>query len=748
MLEKISRGRVRALCLLLMTAAPMQWAYADDFYLSSGKVVQGALQSETDTTYVVQTEVGSINLKKSDVARVVKSGTSVLEVQGDTAASKGDTQQALTVWRQALLATGADSVAGKRLQEKISRQEALTQRAASQEIQNLLAQAQTLVQAQRLDAAQVALDNLQGRLASLSGADALTSQVKRLQAQVYYGTGLTARDNMRLDAAEQALEEAITADPTFYPTYLALGELYLMRSDRAVGGLTFLEDGLELAGNQIPDPERYRILNELGTKAYELKRYAQAATAFAELIPARQAYPEYANVLDKAVDSYTRMGEESLGSASDFRQIIDTLNSALRLNPRSEKTLFLLGRIYLDQGQLENAIVTLQKLLSINGAFPGANLYLGQAFKQAHDYPAAVKHFSSELALSGNSYNVLVDRAEAEIYTGDYRAAKADLDTARSMQTNNWRAFYLGGLLAYNQKDYTTAQKELVEAIQKNPSAVPAMLLMGKVLSAQGKKANAREWLDRVVARLQSEPELDYRYKVHLAEALTILGEMAVEDESPRLAQDYLTQALAVDSMYAPALDAQADALLMLAGAEFVTTAPQQLYKQAEELYLTAIRVQPKEPIHYLKLGRYYQLHGRNFEQATASYNKYVDLGGRDSDVNTWLQEVGAPPRPEVPAPTPVVATPAPGSWVPDSTVTESTSIMIVQTPTPVSGMPGAAAGMPTTTTMISPSAPTGSFPAINATPAAPVPPLGPPVPADMSVPSASSGGAPPLTGP
>src|SRR5690606_16774546 len=144
-------------------------------------------------------------------------------------------------------------------------------------------------------------------------------------------------------------------------------------------------------------------------------------------------------------------------------------------------------------------------------------------------------------------------------------------------------------------------------------------------------------------------------------------------------------------------LDAQADALLMLAGGEFVTTAPQQLYKQAEELYQTAIRVQPKEPIHYLKLGRYYHLYGRDFEQATAFYNKYVDLGGRDPDVNTWLQEVGAQPRAEVPAPTPVVATPAPGTWVPDSTVTESTSIMIVQTPTPAVGMPGPV-GMATTT--------------------------------------------------
>lgn len=735
MLEKTSRTGGRALGLILLMASATVTC-ADDFHLSSGQVVQGALQSESDTTYVIQTELGSINIKKSDVTRVVKSGTSVAEVQGDMAAAKGNTQQALTSWKQALLATSSDSTAGRRLQEKIRKLEAATQQASSSEIQNLLAQAQTLVQGHRLEAAQVALDDLQARLPGMGAADALTSQVKRLQAQVYYSTGLTARDNMRMDAAEQAMEEAITADASYYPPYLALGELYLTRSDRAVSGLNFLEEGLRLAGNRLPETERYRVLNDIGTKAYELKRYAQAATAYAELIPARQNYPEYANVLDKAVESYTRMGEESLGSSSDLRQIIDTLNAALQLNPRSEKTLFLLGRIYLDQGQLENSVVTLQRLLSINPAFPGANLYLGQAFMQAHDYPAAVKHLSSELALAGNSYAVLIDRAEAEIYTGNYRAAKADLDTARGMQTNNWRAFYLGGLLAFDQKDYTTAQSQLVEAIQKNPSAVPAMLLMGKVLSAQNRKSNAREWLDQVVARLQSEPELDYRYKVYLAEALTILGEMAVEDESPRQAQDYLTRALAVDPMYPAALDAQADALLLLARSESVTTPPQQLRKEAEQLYQRAIKIQPKEAEHYLKLGRYYHLYGRDFEQATANYNKYVDLGGREPDVNLWLREVGAQPRSEVPQRQAVAPTPAPGTWVPATTETESTSIMVVHTPTPAAGAPGAMMDNAAATT------PTAAAvaPAANATP-------GPPVPSDAVGTSPTVGVPPPPSG-
>ena len=53
---------------------------------------------------------------------------------------------------------------------------------------------------------------------------------------------------------------------------------------------------------------------------------------------------------------------------------------ALQLDPSNQKALFLLGRIYLDNGQVENAIITLKKLIEIASRYEEANHYLGTAY--------------------------------------------------------------------------------------------------------------------------------------------------------------------------------------------------------------------------------------------------------------------------------------------------------------------------------------------------------------------------------
>lgn len=70
-------------CFLLLTSVLLLSGVgrADEFTLKSGNVVSGAVVSQTDSEYVLQTEVGTIKISKSDVLRTVSLGTTPEEIQ-------------------------------------------------------------------------------------------------------------------------------------------------------------------------------------------------------------------------------------------------------------------------------------------------------------------------------------------------------------------------------------------------------------------------------------------------------------------------------------------------------------------------------------------------------------------------------------------------------------------------------------------------------------------------------------------
>ncbi len=639
--SKISFSRY--ICLTAIGILSLSYAIADDFHLATGKVVRGAIVSQTAAQYILQTEVGTIKINKSDVVRTVDLGTTPAEIEGDIAATGGNYAKAQSSYQQALTAVSAGGVAAQRVQAKLNQLASDTQQVAVNEVTAKFNQAQSLVQSRSFEAAEVILNELSLKVPA---TDPLTSSIAQMQAQIHYGRGMAALDAVKLDVARQELQAAIEADPTFFRAYLALGDSMLGNSATVSRGVEFLERGLEVAGDRLSQQEMYTYQYKLAQKYFDQKDFAKAAETFAALIPAREKYPVYADALDRAVDSYVRMGEESL--SSDLRETITNLNTALKLNPTNQKALFLLGRIYLDLGQVENAIVTLEKLVTLKDDYPEAHHYLGRAYSQAHDNAAALQSLSSEIGRDPANYLALVDRAEVHIDMGNYAAARADLSAAKAIDPDNFLAYYFEGSLALNEKDYAKARASLMEALEHKRTAVRVYLLMSQVLMQQNESEAARKWLEQVTTRLSDVDNLSYRYQVYLADALTQLGLISIKGDSPRQAENYLKQALQTVPEYVPAMLAMADANVMLAGDAFVTAPREQLFKDAVSLYLRAAQIDPDNPEVYLKLAKFYQFTQVDQGKAEQYYNTYVDKGGKDPQVNTWLVQVGGDQRTEL----------------------------------------------------------------------------------------------------
>lgn len=672
-----------ALCLMCAGTST-----ADDFYLANGKTVRGALISESDAEYVLRTEMGTIKLKKQDVSRRVSAGTTEAEISGDSAAGKGKHTDALNFYRQALNAAGNDASIRQRIEGKISQVNALTTRATAGETSAQFQQAKQLIESGQFEAA----DTIIGRIVTqVSPQDPMSSEIRKMQAQVYYGKGVAARDVARSETAQLELQRAIDTDPQFYPAYLALGEGMLGNSASARRGVENIEKGLEIGGSRVQEQQRYNYQYMVARKYFELGDYAKAASGYAGLIPVKDKYPAYSDSLDKAVDSYVRMGEENL--TSNFQETINNLNVALKLNPENEKALFLLGRIYLDRGQIENAVITLKNLVSLNRSYAEANHYLGKAYFLMKDYGLAMQHLTAEIANTPGNYRTLVDRAEVQIAMKNFAGADSDLKSARVLDDKDWYSYYLGGLLALAQDDYNKARAELTSALDRNRSAVPVHLLMGKVLMEQNENEAARKWFEQVANSLGNMDNLNFRYRQYRTEALTNMGLMAIMENNPRQAITVLNEALATIPDYSPALIALADADLIMANDASAEKSRGEYYDEAEKLYQTAAKKDPNNPEVYQKLGSFYHKYKVNNEQAIANFNLYVDKGGRDARVNGWLLEVGGTARPEIAPPAPLPTAVATTGTLTTTGTLETTGAMM---------MPGAPSALTTATGSIS----------------------------------------------
>lgn len=758
-----AKHHVRVISTSVLVALAAGGAWADDFYLATGKVVHGAVVSQSPTEYVIRTEVGTIKIGKTEITRVVSIGTTAAEVEGDVAAAKADLKAAATFYQQALNEAAPGSDAAVRLRDKLARVQSHTQASTSVNVQAQVAQARQLVTVQQFDAAQTLLDQLAPKVAA---DDPLSAEVHLLQAQLHYGRGLAAKDAQKGEIARQEFQDAIAAEPNYYPAYIALGELDLKNSSTMERGIENLEKGLKIAGERMPAQQRYNTIYMLAGKYFDQKKYDKAANFYAVLIPVKDQYPAYADALDKAVESYVRMGEETM--TLDTKSTINNLNVALKLNPRNEKALFLLGRIYLDVGQLENAVVTFQRLLEINPNYEEANRYLGNAYFQIKDYEKALTYLGQELDNHPNDFQALVDRAEVHIARGNYNAAQSDLNAAKAQDAKNWYSYYLSALLAYRQQDYAAARASLMEALERKQGAIPVHLLMGRVLMKQNQTEGARKWFTQVADSLKAVENLSYRYQVERASALTYLAQMAITERSPRQALNFVNDALAEVPDYPPALVANADADVLMANDPTSGRPRNELMSEAEALYLKAYEKDPNNAEFALKLARFY--HTTKGDQATALkyYNLYVDKGGKDPQVNGWLVEVGGEPRSElVSTPTATMVPVVPGmAAVPvggvmttaTATVTTTTSVGGVTSstvsaemttgsvavpgvaPIPVSGMPVAVT--PATGAVVAPAVPVapvapaqpalapGQTPAPAAVQSIPVVPVAPVAPA------------------
>ncbi len=628
-------NRLHALSVLAVLLGFAVGGQADVITLKSGKQLEGAVLEETPQQVVVRTRLGTLRLRASEISQIQREGTTGEEVDGDAAREGRNFPRAIELYKKALAKAQGNEGAQSRLEEKIRLCELAIASANRDAVERKIDELRAAVAQKRYDQAVVEAEKL---LSTVMTEDQ-TSTVARLKAEAHFGRAQELLDRMDFVRAEQELKASVQTYEPFYRAHLFLGERLLTSAFTQKEGIEQILKGLRYGEKEISEAERVKFHYLVAKALYQRGEYKEAAGHFVECVGGKDRYPACADALDRAADCFVKMGEQTV--LKNAQETIDNLKRALELDPKRAQAWFLLGKLYRDIGETKKAIEAFEKLLEVEPTFPYGHQFLALSLVDAKDYDGALQHLDEEIKLQPNNYQAYVHRAEVQIELGNFDKADKDLETVTARDPSRWEAFMARARLAYVQEEYDKAKENIQRVLNLKPDAIEAYILMGKVLKAQKDFEAAKQWLTRVTEYLEKVPDLTFKYKSYLAEALTELAEIDLQQDSPRQAESRLESALAHVPNYARALGRMGDVKRRIA-ADVDAAGRRAFYREAEKLYRQAIDADPKNPDHYLALGILYHKNLKDTRRAVQNYTMYLKRGGKDvSSVTKWIEECG-----------------------------------------------------------------------------------------------------------
>jgi putative PEP-CTERM system TPR-repeat lipoprotein len=245
----------------------------------------------------------------------------------------------------------------------------------------------------------------------------------------------------------------------------------------------------------------------------------------------------------------------ALLQAKDFTAAISAFDEALAKDPRWERAHIGLAEARAASGESEAALAALDKVLTANPENATALVVRGNVLLGRGEFPAAVTALSSAREhaagqLSNAQYaSLLAALTEAHLGAGEVDKAQATHGALAKILPGNPITGLLAARLAMARQDYAAAVAEAQKVVNSAPQLLPARMLLGVALLAQGNLNQSEIQLAQVV---QLAPEN--------TEARKLLARVNLQLNRP----DVALQVISPLQQEAGA-DAQLDSLLGLA---------------------------------------------------------------------------------------------------------------------------------------------------------------------------------------
>ena len=312
-----------------------------------------------------------------------------------------------------------------------------------------------------------------------------------------------------------------------------------------------------LRGAMLLDKEYfYPALDELGAARRDPELEIAALTLMAEAwyrrgrhIEAQTALHEVLKQKPDSVEGH-RWLAASYYDLGDFGRAVDHLKRTAELDPTDPRPLRLLGLIYKDFSQQEEAISAYEESLRRDGGQPDAadvrlELATCQVATRRYDAAMATLEQCSDLP----EYEVL--RAECLYALGDLAGAKRALASALEQQSDNLEGLHLQGTLLLEEGAPREALAPLLKAVEAYPNDYVAHFKLSQAYGQIGEQKRAEAELE---AAQRIRVILDEFSKMHVAawerprdeDVRLRLAELANQLGRPKLAEIWLRSAAAL----------------------------------------------------------------------------------------------------------------------------------------------------------------------------------------------------------
>jgi tetratricopeptide (TPR) repeat protein len=664
--SQAARGRDRrnppalvAACLLSCLAAfmvlPGPSAQGDEIVTHDGRTIQGKVVEQAEDRVRVRTAKGQLTILRSQIREIRIEEMSEAEAEGDVAAARKKPYEALRLYLEAQ----KEGVGGERLAGKMEKVRAIIGEQERALFQERFDEAMRQSAAGNRDEARRILRRVQEE-APPDGPFAV--KARQAMAYQYFLDSAAFVDKVEYQKAIEALEGAVTVDPTIPILHLEMARLRDEYTKNAERALADCRTGLELADKQRsgtgdsgmpPDPAIVpdkAVLSEAcllesrfreGEILFRLGRFEEAAQHFLALLEdAAESLPK--TTKDRAIKRVEEvLMDENMQPMFDRAKVLTQLEALLKWNPASVRAWFLKGKIHLDDEDTTEAIAALDEAIRIDDTSPDLHYYRARAYLRQNKIRAARRDLNQELTIR-STYGARCLLGEVCLMGSEYDQAAAQFDKAIEMEpdqfpgllgranTHRLKAIAAGLSLSERSELLERAEKDITKVLGINEKNRRAILEMSRLLKEKDEFERAAEYLGQLIEDLRRQG-----IQLLVVDDRDILTKAYIERGDLNLRANNLAQA---ENDFQEALNINPDSGLAMNKLGLVAEKRTD-FQQAAACYQKAVEMEPENASFELSLGILHHQFLKEYDKAIEYYETFRRKGGMDTRLDLWIKE-------------------------------------------------------------------------------------------------------------
>jgi tetratricopeptide (TPR) repeat protein len=293
----------------------------------------------------------------------------------------------------------------------------------------------------------------------------------------------------RLDLSEAAFEKLRDIEPE-NPFHLhRLGYIKLQK-DNESEALSFFKEALKM------NPDLTDVMNDI-IYLHMKDRHFENALEEVKLFLKNSSKPDVAHVFKGKI--FMAQGNHSQAE-KDFRK-------AIALNKGNYQAYILLGQLYLQQDNLEQAIREVDQLLAEDDTLGPAHLLKAYYLDRSNDVPGAIEHYRRTLQL--NAENPIAANNLAWIYGQNDQNLEEALGLAsgaRRRDPDNPEYADTLGWIHYKMNNYTLAVDQLLFSVNNGQPKAGNYYRLGMAYYGKGDKILSKQTLRKAIELEESFP--------------------------------------------------------------------------------------------------------------------------------------------------------------------------------------------------------------------------------------------------